>query len=292
MKVVYYTSGVTGSGRLVLGISIGNAFRRQGMQVEFTILSSSPFAHLADIFSFNHLEIPAEGADKLAEKTYHESKLYQAITSLNPDILLIDLLWFPLYHFINDLPCKKIFLCRQVDDRFFSIPLRNNKLVFNPENFDLTFATEPFKGCMNMDLINPIVIKNRDEILSRKEALNRLSLDSKNKTCLLAYNGHPGDFKRIKKTYSYLEDEGYQVVYSTNYEGGIFPVVDYFNAFDLIIFGAGYNSFWEAINFNKEAVFVPTKTMFESGERRVNECQEYTFEENGADQLVDIVMNL
>ena len=143
-----------------------------------------------------------------------------------------------------------------------------------------------------MNSINPIVIKNRDEILSREEALHKLSLDCRNKTCLLAYNGYPGNFKRVKKTYSYLEDEEYQVVYSTNYEDGIFPVVDYFNAFDLIIFGAGYNSFWEAIYFNKEAVFVLTKTMFESEERRVDECQEYTFVENGADQPIDIVMNL
>ena len=32
--------------------------------------------------------------------------------------------------------------------------------------------------------------------------------------------------------------------------------------------------------------------MFEKQEHRIDECQEYIFKENGADQLVDIVMNL
>ena len=55
----------------------------------------------------------------------------------------------------------------------------------------------------------------------------------------------------MKKTYSYLEDEGYQMVYSTNYKGGLFPAVDYFNAFEMLICGAGYNSFWEAVYFDR-----------------------------------------
>jgi len=72
------------------------------------------------------------------------------------------------------------------------------------------------------------------------------------KNCLIAYNGHPGDFERVEKEYSYLEREGYSIVATTNYrENGIFPVIDYFNAFDLIVCGASYNAFWEVIYFKK-----------------------------------------
>ncbi len=46
---------------------------------------------------------------------------------------------------------------------------------------------------------------------------------------------------------------------SINYEGGIFPVVNYFNAFDLIICGASYNSFWEAIYLKKKLYLYPTR---------------------------------
>lgn len=82
------------------------------------------------------------------------------------------------------------------------------------------------------------------------------------------------------------------MIYSTNYHGGLFPAADYFNAFDFIVCGAGYNQFWEAIFFNKEAVFEPTATIFEDQARRVRECQEYYFDVNGADQLVELIMGL
>jgi len=269
---------------------MGNALKRNSIDCSYTILSSSSFAFLAD--AFNHIEIPLEKAEDLSYAKHESSILYRTLLDLKPDILIVDLLWFPLSNFINKLSCKKIFLCRQVDDRFFSIPAEEGQLNFRAEDYDQILAIEPFKSSIKMKSINPIIIKNKNEIFSRKKAATELNLAEKDRACLLAYNGHPGDFKRVKKTYSYLEDQGYQMVYSTNYEKGIFPVVDYFNAFDLIVCGAGYNSFWETIYFKKEAIIIPTPTMFENQECRIQECQEYSFNENGADQLVDIIMNL
>ncbi len=244
-----------------------------------------------DRFGFNHLEIPVEHEKKLTAKTYPDSVLYQTLTSIKPDLLLIDLLWFPLYYFINELPCKNIFLWQRMDERFFSIPLPTGEISFNPNHYDLVLAIEPFKGSGPDRQVNPLIIRNRNEIHTRKQALKELSLDEYRQKCLLAYNGHPGDFERVKKKYSYLES-WYQMVFTTNYSGGIFPVVDYFNAFDLIICGASYNSFWEAIYFNKAAIFVPTNTRFVDGERLIREYRDYRFDENGADQLADIILNL
>ena len=156
----------------------------------------------------------------------------------------------------------------------------------------LILGIEPFTSSIPMKSINPIVIRNHNEIIPHEIALQELKLDSNQKACFLSYSGHPGDFKKVKNTYSYLEEQGYQMVYSNNYDEGIFPIVDYFNAADLIICGAGYNSFWEAVYFEKEAIFIPTHAQFESGERRIRECQEFNFNENGADQLVDIMMNM
>ncbi len=82
------------------------------------------------------------------------------------------------------------------------------------------------------------------------------------------------------------------MVYSTNYSGGIFPVVDYFNAVDLLICGGGYNAFWEAKYFEKEAIIVPTYARFEDPQIRISIGQDFTFKENGADQLVGIIMEL
>ena len=65
VKVVFYTSGTTGSGRLVRGIAVGNAITRRGLAWEYTIVNSSPFARLADTFGQRHIEIPPEHEDRL-----------------------------------------------------------------------------------------------------------------------------------------------------------------------------------------------------------------------------------
>lgn len=290
MNIVYYTSGITGSGRIVTGIAIGNALIRNHIEAHYTILSSSKFGYLAKPFS--HIEIDPENEYILSKDTYRSSQLYRTLLQLNPDILIVDLLWFPLYNFIDDLTCMKIILFRQVIDSFFSINVHNTRLVFEPDQFDLVIKTEPFNTHYNMQMINPIIIRNNNEIFTRKKAADILGVNHNKQTCLFAYNGHPGDFNRVYKKYSYLE-EYFQIVQSTNYRNeSIFPAVDYFNAFDLIVCGSGYNQFWEAVYFNKEAIFEPTNACFVDGRTRIQECQEYYFEDNGADQLAVIIKNL
>lgn len=291
MKIIYYTSGLTGRGRIVTGISIANAFKRKNIDCDYTILSS--FEQDFQFSNFKHIKIPVEHESLLLSKDYKTSILFKTLSELKPDIILFDLIWFTTYNFINELNCKKIFLSRQVNDSFFSIPLHEQTLTFNPKQFDLVIATEPFKSRIEMRGINPIVIRNRDEILPREEALNKLGAEEGRPVCILAYSGNPGELEKVKKKYSHLEDADYQMLYSTNYSAkSYFPIVDYFNAFDFIISGAGYNAFWEIIYFNKEAVFEPAERHFEDQYMRIENCQEYYFEENGADQLVDIIMSL
>jgi hypothetical protein len=291
VRIVYYTTGTTGSGNLVLGISIANAVRRHGGEHDFAILSSSPgFTQLADQMGVRHQEIPFEDETQLSRKASRSSSLYKAIVSLDPDVLIVALHWFMLNGFIRELPCRKVFLCRQVDERFFRIPVAGGHLTFRPEDYDLALAIEPFPTTQPFRRIDPLILRNRDEILSRENALRELGLTEGRNHCLFAFNGKPGDFERLRKMYSYLEDEGYEMAYSTNYRGGLFPAVDYFNAFEMLICGAGYNAFWEAVFFEKEAIFVPEQRRFENQAWRVEQCQEYVFKRNGADEVAELIL--
>ena len=292
MLIVYYTSGVTGSGHIVIGLSIYNALRRRNVGSEYKILSSTHFVELADRLGCDHIEVPLEDEKQLSKDRYQESHLYKTLLDLKPDVLIVDQFWFMLHEFIQELPCKKIFLSRQIADRTFSINIPSGRITFRPGDYDHVIATEPFKSGIEMKQINPIVIRNRNEILSREEALRRLKFVGKKKVCLFAFNGIEGEFERFQKDFSYLEDVGYNMIYSTNYSGGLFPVVDYFNAFDLIICSAGYNAFWEVTYFQKEAFFIPVPRLHESQEKRIEECQDHTFEKNGADQLVELIEKL
>jgi hypothetical protein len=291
LRIVFYTSGITGTGRIVKGIAIGNALKRKNIDCDYTILNSSAFAYLCDLFSIKHIEIPVEDEYTLTKDNFSNTYLYKTLNQLKPDILIIDLLWFPLYHFIERLDCKKIFLCQFVYERFFSIQLEEETLKINPDHYDQILAIEPFECSVPMKQINPLLLRNKDEILSRDEAIHKLGLEKDRDICLYAFNNHPGDFDKFKKKYSHLE-EFYQMVYTTNYKGGIFPIVDYFNAFDYIVCGASYNIFWEVIYFQKESSFENITSNFTSTEYRIENCQDYVFEENGADQLVDIILNL
>ena len=295
MKLLYYTAGMTGAGHVVRGMAIGNALTRRGIDCSYLLLSTNPFACLADSLGINHIGLPVEQADRLSLAHCHDSALYRCIVEEQPDVLIVDHFWFTLYHFLPELPCRKVFICRQIADTTFRVDLPGGTLVFQPADYDLVLGIEPFRSGVITRFIDPIVLRNRHEILSRPAATERLSLDFDGKACLYALNGRPGEFEERRDRYAYLEDAGYAMIYSTNYETGgesLFPAVDYFNAFDLVICGAGYNAFWEAVYFKKEAVFVPFPRINEDQARRIEECQQYEFDKNGADEIVDLILKM
>jgi len=293
MKIAYYTSGIPGTGRIVQGISIYNALKRKGVKCNYTIVSSTPLARIADTFAIPHIEIPLEDDKALSRDNYSSSFLYKTLIELSPDILIVDRMWFTLYHFIQKLKCVKIFFSIQVDDRFFAINLADEMITFKPEQYDRILAIEPFKCSIAMDQINPIIIRNRDEIYDKKTALLKLGINGLKKVCLIALNYKEGYFERLKTKYSYLESAGYDIIYTTNVKGGgIFPIVDYYNAIDLVVGAAGYTQFWEVIYFQKEAIFETFPLHFSNMKWRLNECQDYSFNENGADQLVNIMLSI
>ncbi len=114
-------------------------------------------------------------------------------------------------------------------------------LHFDPSQYDLLAEAEPTAASIPMVKINPLIIRNRNEILTRKDALNYLGINPADKHCLFALSGKSKEYRDNIKTYSYLEDEGYRMVYFPNFKN--FPAVDYYNTFDLIISGGGYNAF-------------------------------------------------
>ena len=145
-----------------------------------------------------------------------------------------------------------------------------------------------------MEQVNPLIIRNRNEILPRNTALNKLGLNGNKEVCFIGVNYKHGYLEKLKEKYSYIKDEGdYDVIYSTNMYGkGIFPIADYYNAIDLLICPATYNHFWESRFFNKKTIFETVPVNFCDLDLRIKECSNYEFKENGADQLADILLNL
>jgi hypothetical protein len=105
-------------------------------------------------------------------------------------------------------------------------------------------------------------------------------------------SGRPEYFEHFKSKYAYLEKEGYELIYSGTYQSGLFPTLDFFNAIDLVVCGGGYNQVWEANYFGKKALFEILDVNFSDQTLRIKTSESFHFDINGADQLVDIILNL
>lgn len=290
MRIVFYTSGLNGIGRIALAISIGNALKRKEIKCKYTVVHSSLFGYL--LGDIDQKRLPLENDLELSVEHYHKSLLYKTLTGLKPDIIIVDHMWFTVYNFIKTIRCKKIYITDGVYDSHFKIPLTGGELIFQKSHYDRVLAIEPFKCEFVNDMINPLIMHNRDEILTREKSLNVLNLDPGKKIALYAFSGHPGDYERYLDKYSYLEKEGFQIVHASIYKDSVFPLIDYFNAFDFIVSGAGYNQVWEIRYFKKNAIFEPTHQRFWDQSLRLKEYVRFHFDENGADQLVDMLMNM
>lgn len=292
LRVLFLSSGIAGSGHIVLGLSVANAFKRSGVQHEFRLLSvETPFADLARRHGVDVHTIMAENEIILGPARWRESELYKAIASFKPDILVVDLFWFALDSFIKELPCRKVLLIRQVDPRFFRFRVSDRELAFRPGDYDLVATIEPgFALPFPAESLEPLVIRNRDEIKTTYEARADMGIAPEDRACFFGFNGNAWEGAQVWKSFDYLDAEGWKVVRSDNRAGGLFPAVDWYNAFDMVVCGAGYNAFWEARHFGKEAFFAPFPRNFEDQYHRIRVNSDYVPKENGADQLVRRLM--
>ncbi len=289
MRIVYYCAAVTGSGHTVRGIAIHNALVRNGAPCEFIMVGTLGMAELARGQGIPVVELEHETFETLAPGCYRESATFRALEELDADTLIVDLAWYATHRIVADLRAHTVLLVRQVSEDFFSYEHDGTAVHFDPAAYDRVIRIEPCDLPFDAQTIDPIVIRNPSEILSRADAAAALGIDPGRPTALIATNGKPGEFEELTQTYSYLDDD-YQLFCTSNHHGGIFPIVDYFNAFDLVVCSGGYNAFWEAVLFGKEAVFIPHARRFESQTQRIERCQEYQSTGNGADQLVGMLV--
>jgi predicted glycosyltransferase len=102
MRILFFTGGTTGSGHIVLGLSIAAALKRSGLLLEaYAILSlETPFALLAQGLGIPVITIPAEDGVALDKEHYESSALYSAIVAFSRMYLcsmFSGLAWMPSY---------------------------------------------------------------------------------------------------------------------------------------------------------------------------------------------------
>jgi len=275
-----------------------------------------------ELSGVKHIQMPAESEKSVSKEHYASSELYKAIVHIAPDLLIVDRMWMVVRNMLPALSCKKLFVTSQVIDDFFRIETpKGENISFDGSLYERCIGMEPFESTVELEHIEPVIIRNKDEILPREEARRRLlenaereglydvhglpktstgrGLFRRNKQeteekpiCFLGMNFLPGYYEKLAQKYSYLEDE-YIVISSTNMDhGGLFPVADYYNAIDFMVCSATYNLFWESRVFGKEAVFEVVPARFCNQQARLDMYSEYVPKENGADQLARIIVDI
>jgi hypothetical protein len=212
---------------------------------------------------------------------------------LRPDLVVVDGVWVLFYPIFNDFPFKKILLIRHVPNKWLSVPLPNGRdIQINPGDYDLAFNVEPNFYIPGFIDLNPLIVKNHDEIYTRQRARQLLEVPEGKKLCVVAHNGLKGELdKLLKKTRDISPD--YHLYTTTNRKGeGLFPLADYANAIDLLIGSVGYSLFYESIYFNIPARYKIFTRDKEDVRWRLKTNSNYTFTENGADQIIKRIADI
>jgi hypothetical protein len=283
MKIVYFCFG-RGSGYLVRAASLFFALKRAKVACEFAAVTNCDIHHVVRPFFTHHFLQPEP--DKLFIRD-RDTDLYHTLEQLNPDLIIVDGVWVLFFPILNDFTFKQILLIRHVPKKWLSVPLPNGQVIeINPGDYDLAFNVEPNFYIPGFLDVNPLIVKNHDEIYTREKALHLLEVPEGKKLCVIAHNGFKGEFEKLlKKTKDVPSD--YHIYITTNRnEKGLFPLADYANAIDLLIGGVGYSLFYESIYFNIPAQFKIFPRDREDVRWRLKTNSNYTFIENGADQIV------
>ena len=288
MRVVFFTFGM-GSGDLVFGASLYFAFRRAGADIDFTALTNCEFSGIVEPF-FEHVHVQPE-PEKLL-RTDHDTSLFYAIEGLSPDVLIVSGIWLPLYRILADLPGRKVFITRMAPEGWFHVPLPDGSIDFDPSAYDLAFTIEPGFSLPGAQAVEPMIVRNHDEVLRREDARDAFRVPVGKKLCVIAHNGYAGELETLIEAYGAPGSE-YHVVTATNAaERDLFPLAEYASAIDLLIGGAGYNIFYETRYFEIESILCPFERNADDQAWRLATNSEYRFDENGADTIARRVLRM
>ncbi len=274
MRILYYTSGVSGSGRVVQGISIFNALLRRRMPADYILLSSSPACSLAERLGVPHAEIPLEDEHQLCRRVLEHFEVVPLSGILPTGRPACGPALVPP----APLPPRAVL------PEGFPLPPGRRALLFPGYTARPDFhPARRLRSVAVHRAVGSAVSHASDQPHCRAQQGGNLgprgsapapgAASGRNLLPVFLHRRSAG-CRRGEEDVRLPSTEGYQTVYAADHPAGLSPVVDYFHAFDYLISGAGYNSFWEAVYFQKEAYFLPRPRHFEDQRWRVAECQD------------------
>ena len=306
-RVVFYAVNGLGLGHVTRLLAIARAMRKQAPQTEILFITSSEADGVIYREGFAAIKLPSKTVREacgLRKSTYlkmAQSVTWNAIGAFDPDVLVVDT--YPSGSFEELIPVlrwrqKNVFVFReQRRDSFQSemlmaaLPLYDLLIVPHETVAQIGALPEPAKA----RAVGPILIRERNELLSRTQARATLGLSGViNDETLLLYcsfggGGEPESRRALELTtravlalpHAHLvigsgplllappePRTGMTVV------SGRYPMMDVLPAFDAAVAAAGYNTVHELIFAGIPSVFVPFGRILDDQGRRARELVE------------------
>ncbi len=279
-RILFATSNGTGLGHLNRAMAIARRLPHGFETSMFTLSQAAPVV-AAQGFEVDYLSSyrrPASGTDR-AWNLRLRAMLEQLLDERRPDLVVFDGVhpYRALTHVLSRHGAPPSVWCRRPMWRHGSAeaPLRRAggfDAVLEPGELAAAADRGPTVPVRSQAVrVDPIVLLDRDELLDREAAAAELGLDPARRTALVSL-GQGGEVDRAvaRSLRALAADPDIQVAaLRSSIAAGLevppgvvrleatFPMSRYFNAFDLAVAAAGYNSFHELIAFGVPTLFVP-----------------------------------
>ncbi|MBF9018321.1 MULTISPECIES: hypothetical protein [unclassified Oceanispirochaeta] len=225
-----------------------------------------------------------------------ETMLYQYLKHIDPDLIIVDNIWFPVKPFLHEFSAKTAIYFWFLPQQWFQTPPLDDGIShsFQAEDYDLPCTIDPHfhqDGCLN---IPPVINIHQSNLQPPEIIRSVLEVPDNKKLALVAHNGHEGEIEDILKNADIDPDE-YCLRSISSFDDvskKLFPLSHYMSGIDLAIGGCGYHFFYETKFYKIPTIYIPQPRIGNEQHWRFEHCIDYEGPFNGADILVEKLLAL
>ena len=326
-NILFYAVNGLGLGHVTRTLSIARQLVKLDKTISPYFITSSDAAQVISEHGFLYTKLPSKTLLKLAGGSYwqlqvqYQMTILERIQALRPKAFVVDT--FPLGS-VDDLlgilsikrkRMKKVFIHREQRPEKMT-PQRSRLQNF----YDLVIAPHhegtariPVPPKVSLEWAGNIMIRNREEILTKSEAQKRLNVPLDKKIVLLNFGGG-GDqttidnYNSVFKAFAnksyihFVVPEAPLSRFSIQLPSNAstikyYPLVELMAGFDAAISAAGYNTFHELLYTGVPTIFVPKTRGYDDQEQRARNAMLadsaiMLYEEVLESEIVDAVNSL
>lgn len=283
----------SGGGHFFGGLALWRAFKRNCTDFHFVLLTDSDIDIPIEDPTLEIIRINIE-----LEKLYSRDKqtmLYTILKQLEPDLIIVDQVWFPLQPIIQEFKSLKVIFFRFTPSGWFKTPpLPDGRpRQFQSDNYDMVYNIEPSFQLDGAIEIPPVLGVHPDEVKAPEIIREAFSIPYGKKLALLAHAGYRGEMEQILEKAN-LDPVQYEIVSLDVLDEknvSLFPLSHYMGGVDLAIGGCGYGFFYETLFYGMKSIYIPQERGVGDQVWRYKKNRTYSGPFDGADKMISSILN-